>query len=127
MTETTREWIAKADADYRTACRELRAEEWPNYDATCFHAQQCIEKLMKGVLIHCGVAPPKTHDLGWLDQLMRPVCPSWSCSAEDLRFLTRAAVGFRYPGEGAVREDAAEAVTICTRLREQLRTLLPLA
>ena len=30
------EWLVKADADYVTANRELRARKMPNYDATCF-------------------------------------------------------------------------------------------
>jgi HEPN domain-containing protein len=41
------EWLVKADADYVTANRELRARKMPNYDAACFHAQQCVEKLLK--------------------------------------------------------------------------------
>lgn len=43
---------------------------------------------------------------------------------DDLRFLTRASVGFRYPGESADREDATEAFEICTRLREDLLKLI---
>ncbi len=127
MNETSREWVGKAEADFRTARRELDAKEWPNYDATCFHAQQCIEKLMKAVLIQRGVKPPKTHDLSYLDQLIRSTYPTWACSAEDLRFLTRAAVGFRYPGEGAIREDAEEAVSICMNLHDLLLALLQTA
>ena len=48
MNDTVKEWIQKAEKDYATATRELAALEQPNYDAVCFHAQQCIEKLMKG-------------------------------------------------------------------------------
>jgi HEPN domain-containing protein len=47
MNGTVKEWIAKAEGDYATAARELRAIESPNYDAACFHAEQCAEKLMK--------------------------------------------------------------------------------
>ena len=52
MNATVREWITKAEADYWTASRELQVSERPNYDAVCFHAQQCIEKLTKEVLFH---------------------------------------------------------------------------
>jgi HEPN domain-containing protein len=38
------EWLGKADGDYHTAERELRACKHPNYDSACFHAQQCAEK-----------------------------------------------------------------------------------
>jgi HEPN domain-containing protein len=51
MNDTTREWFTKAEADCRTAERELAALEAPNFDAVCFHAQQCVEKTMKGILL----------------------------------------------------------------------------
>lgn len=73
MNDTVNEWISKAEGDYATARRELRAAESPNFDAVCFHAQQCIEKLMKALLIRLGVVPPKTHDLVILDRLLTPV------------------------------------------------------
>lgn len=124
MNDTVKEWIDKAERDLATARRELAAVEQPNYDAVCFHAQQCIEKLMKALLIHLGVIPTKTHDLSFLDQLLTPICPKWSWIPDDLRFLSRAAVAFRYPGESAEREEAKQAVDIATRMREKLLLLL---
>lgn len=123
MNATVREWVEKAEKDFATARRELQAVEDPNYDAVCFHAQQCIEKLMKGLLIHLGVVPTKIHDLAYLEQLLAPVCPQWSWPVEELRFLTRAAVAFRYPGESADQEEATQALGIATRLREKLLSL----
>jgi HEPN domain-containing protein len=85
---------------------------------------QCIEKLMKGLLIHMSVIPTKTHDLAYLNQFLAPVCSEWSWPLEDLRFLTRAAVAFRYPGEAADQEDAQKALHIAAGLREKLLGLL---
>jgi HEPN domain-containing protein len=124
MNGTVKEWLHKAEKDYATAKRELAALEEPNYDAVCFHAQQCIEKLMKGLLIHRGILPTKTHDLAYLSQLLSPVCPEWSWPIEDLRFLTRAAVAFRYPGESADCEEAALSLEIATNLKENLLSLI---
>ena len=124
MKGTAKEWTAKAEADYSTATRELKAPESPNFDAVCFHAQQCVEKLMKALLIHLGIVPPRTHDLTELDRLLAPVCPQWSWPAQELRFLTRAAVDFRYPGESADHARGAESLDIATRLRAKLRALL---
>ena len=42
MNEIVKEWIDKAEADFATAERELAARDRENYDAVCFHAQQCI-------------------------------------------------------------------------------------
>ncbi len=63
MNEVVKEWIQKAEGDWRTANREFEVEFDPNFDAVCFHAQQCIEKLQKAVLIARNTIPPKTHDL----------------------------------------------------------------
>ena len=125
MNATVKEWVTKAEGDYATAGRELRASECPNYDAACFHAQQCIEKPMKGVLIYLGVLPPKTHDLVMLDRLLAPACRAWSWPVEELRFLTYASIAFRYPGESADQDEAVKAFDITTRMRERLRQLLP--
>lgn len=123
MNDTVKEWLDKAEKDFATSRRELAALEEPNYDAVCFHAQQAVEKLMKGLLINLEVTPTKTHDLAYLNQLLSPVCPTWNWPVEDLRFLTRAAVAFRYPGEAATREDAEQALAIASRLRDKILSL----
>ena len=43
MKPLTREWIGKAEGDLATVRREVQARKAPNYDAACFHAQQCME------------------------------------------------------------------------------------
>lgn len=40
MKPVTKDWIEKAEGDFATAQREMRARKNPNYDAACFHAQQ---------------------------------------------------------------------------------------
>lgn len=124
MNETVREWLAKADADYLTAERELAVIEGFNADAVCFHAQQCIEKLPKAILIDRGVVPSRTHDIERLHVTLGSVVSGCSWQIEDLRFLTRAAVTFRYPGESADREDATRSLEIAAALRAQLRPLI---
>ena len=101
MNDTVREWVDKAEGDYRTAGRELGAPDFPNYDAVCFHAQQCIEKSMKALLIDKGVSPQRVHDLAFLASALTGVFPEWSWPNEELRALSRSAVEFRYPGNPA--------------------------
>jgi len=50
MKPLTCEWVAKAEGDFATASREIRVRKSPNYDAVCFHAQQCAEKYIKALL-----------------------------------------------------------------------------
>jgi HEPN domain-containing protein len=87
--------IAKLRPTHSTAAREFKAKEPRNFDAVCFHAQQCVEKLMKALLIHHNIVPPRTHNFTELDRLLRPVEPQWSWPVQELRFLTRASVDFR--------------------------------
>lgn len=47
MKPLTAEWVAKAEGDLASANRELRARTHRNYDAACFHAQQCAETYLK--------------------------------------------------------------------------------
>ncbi len=42
MKKIYQEWIEKAEGDFNSANREIRARKNPNYDAACFHAQQCV-------------------------------------------------------------------------------------
>jgi HEPN domain-containing protein len=123
MNETVKEWISKAEGDFRTAGREIQVRDEPNFDAVCYHSQQCIEKLMKALLIDNRVVPPRTHDLVQLDQLLRLVANTWAWPVEELRFLTRAAVEFRYPGESADKDEADEAFELCARMRMTLLAL----
>ncbi len=123
MNEVVREWIDKAAGDYLTATREVQADP-PNYAAACFHAQQCIEKLLKAVVIAKGEIPPKTHDLTILSSLLSSLEPEWHWAVEQLRLLSRSAVIFRYPGESADREEAEAALGVAKAMRERLLSLL---
>ncbi|MFQ5589292.1 MAG: HEPN domain-containing protein [Nitrospiria bacterium] len=40
----------KDKVNFVSALREYRARKLPNFDAAGFHAQQCIEKYLKGLL-----------------------------------------------------------------------------
>jgi len=63
MKPLTREWVEKAEGDFQTAQREMRARKSPNFDSATFHAQQCAEKYLKARLQEAGVNFPHTHDL----------------------------------------------------------------
>src|SRR5437773_11694114 len=125
MNEIVREWLAKSEDDWRVARREFAADPDPSFDAACFHAQQCVEKLMKAVLINNQVLAPRTHDLLSLSRLLGASDKRWSWDEAALDELNRGAVGYRYPGESAEREDAVEALDICERIRVALHHLFP--
>ena len=121
MKTATAEWVSKAGADFDTLQRECRARRRPNYDAACFHAQQCAEKYIKGRLCEAGLSPPRTHDLVLLLDSVLPFEPIWDAYRDDLGLLSGFAVAFRYPGESANVEKAKDALRRCRRFREQAR------
>lgn len=124
MNGTVREWIAKAEGDFDVATREHGVTDSPSHDAVCFHCQQCIEKLMKGLLIQCGRTPPKVHDLVVLHELLDSACAGWAWDVDELRFLSRSAVHARYPGETADAPRASRAHRLAQRMRTLLLSLL---
>lgn len=124
MNETVSEWLHKAEGDWQAANQLWSDRSYPNYDAVCFHAQQCIEKLMKALLIKNSVVPVYTHKLNSLHSELLRACPEWSANVEELEFLTRGATEFRYPGEDATQNDAESCLNISANLRSLALSLL---
>ncbi len=59
--------LAQRDA---AAMRALSRVTELDFSPIGFHAQQCIEKCLKGVMAKVGITYPRTHDLGELHQLL---------------------------------------------------------
>lgn len=126
MNPLTLEWVDKAEGDFTTALRELRARKSPNYDAACFHAQQCAEKYLKARLQEAVIAFSRTHNLTVLLDLLLPVEPGWDKLRTKLLALTAFSVAYRYPGASADKDTAREALNLCREVREQVRLSLGL-
>jgi HEPN domain-containing protein len=124
MTPLAAEWVAKAEGDYATARREFRARRRPNFDAACFHAQQCAEKYLKALLQQQRLAIPRTHNLEALAKPLLEAHPVLKPLAVALRTLGAYAVETRYPGRSADRALAKEAVDLCARIRRTCRKAL---
>jgi HEPN domain-containing protein len=106
--------------------RESRVRSRPNYDAVCFHAQQCAEKYLKARLVAGGLAIQKIHSLGVLLDQAIALEPQWEKFRVGLSQLSVFAVASRYPGESADRDDAADAVQACRSFRlAARRSLIP--
>ena len=124
MKPLTLEWVDKAEGDFATAGRELRARKSPNYDAACFHAQQMAEKYLKAFLQENDQPVPKTHSLIDLLALVIQVDTSFYLIRPDLERLDRFAVRFRYPGETADRYEAKGAFQSALVVRQFTRPKL---
>jgi HEPN domain-containing protein len=118
-------WAERAEEDYLLALSAMRRKSPLTYDAT-FHAQQCIEKYLKALLISRQVAFPRTHDLaalGVLCQRARIILP---IDDDALELLTAYAVETRYPGAQPTLEESKEAVKLARIVRRFIKRTLSL-
>lgn len=115
-----REWIARAEEDYRAAAK-LEAADVPN--VICFHCHQCIEKYLKALLIAHGEAAPRTHDLVLLNERLEAHDAPVGGLYASLETLNPYAVLTRYPGSTASIEDARAALQAAQSLRADLKRL----
>lgn len=126
MKPLTSEWVAKAENDYASACREYRARKHPNHDLTCFLSQQCAEKYLKARLQEAGADVEKTHNLVHLLDRCLAWEPLWEAHRSALALLGNYAIAFRYPGENADKATAKEALLLARRIRSAARAALGL-
>ncbi len=126
MNPLTLEWVEKAEGDFATAQREIRARKKPNFDAVCFHAQQTAEKYLKACLQEAGKEIPRIHNLVELVSLCLEVDATFTVLEIELRGLDGYAVSTRYPGQTASKEEAQSAVKTTKNIRKFLRLKLGL-
>ena len=123
MKRVTREWVDKAEADFRGA-RTLARSRPPLHDLVCFHCQQCAEKYLKALLEELGIAVAKTHDLEQLLSVLLPYHPTLRSIKRGLDSLTDFAVDTRYPRVRASKRQAASALRRAEHVRTAARALL---
>ncbi|MBI4603409.1 MAG: HEPN domain-containing protein [Planctomycetes bacterium] len=119
-----RGWFRKADSDLADARRTVSSEG--PFDTACFHAQQAVEKLLKGLLAYLEQPIPKSHDVEELQRLCLHVIPAPDLARLDLTPLSDYAVPARYdldfwPDRGT----AAEALSLALQVRDTVLSSVP--
>ena len=111
-------WFKKAESDFKTIENNLRSDDPPT-DAICFHAQQAIEKYMKGSLIYFGESITKTHDLVNLLTLLVRYIPKLNELEEILDEISHYGVEVRYPDVfyDPTMEEAQKASHIANKVK----------
>lgn len=106
----------------------LMEEESPLLDLGCFHAQQCVEKALKGFLTAHDRHVEKTHDLLDILELCIDVEPAFGRFESECSDLTPFAVDARYPGpeEPATMEEARRLIAAADRIYQFVRDALDL-
>lgn len=94
-------WREKAENDWLAVQLICDSSPCP-YDVVCFHCQQYVEKLIKGVLTLHGVEAPHTHDLRRLVRICRLIAPKLEGLIDVADQLTFHGVESRYPDDAIV-------------------------
>ena len=93
------------------------------YGAT-FHAQQCVEKYLKALLVAQGLTFPRTHDLVALSDLCLQGGITIPVAQDALDRLAAYAVQVRYPGVEPALDEAREAIQVAQAMRRFVRKSL---
>jgi HEPN domain-containing protein len=123
-----REWIVKADHDLTVAIHILKLGKDAPPETLGFHAQQCVEKYLKAILVYRCIPFTKTHVIRDLMALVpRRYLPALDKGMQV--DLTRYASVTRYPvpGPDISLTAARKAVTAARRVRRQVRMKFPKA
>lgn len=123
MPDPVDEWVAKAEEDFAAATRLLKGRKILA-NVVCFHCQQCVEKLLKALLVKQKISFAKTHDLEHLVNTAAAAAPALLLLIGDAKLLSDYAVAFRYPGNQATNKQAREAVVAAKRCRAAVKLAL---
>ena len=121
MVDPVAEWIEKAEEDYRVALALRRLRANPAHSSTCFHAQQCVEKYLKGYLVHCKAEIEKTHNLVKILNACIELNTEFSVlREEEIEILTPYATVYRYPDDFymPIFEEAQSAINKAELVKE---------
>lgn len=127
MRKATVAWLREAQDELETAVVLL---EHAKPRGVCLHSQQCVEKLLKALLLEKGRRLPRTHDV--VDLWNTVASDGWSIDIEldDLVFLNSVYRG-RYPTEEGLLPhgepsagDAQHAVKAAKGFMRRARALL---
>ena len=118
--------LAKAEEDL-SALHVLSSRSEVSDTIWGFHAQQAVEKLLKAMLAHYGIAFPFSHRLYELADLLEDHDRPLDEEYEVLMPLTRYAVELRYSlldADSSLRLDQTLILRQVARLREEVAVLL---
>jgi len=128
MKEITKEWISLAKDDLKTVAEIIHRDELSN--VASFYSQQCVEKLMKGILEEKGIRFLKTHNFIKLYEETKKIV-SLDIEKDTLDLLNKIYIDSRYPGELGLapygkskKEDAELFYTLAEKLYDKIEAFL---
>ncbi len=123
--EFTRDWLRKAEIDFKTACHLYQSG--PDFaGGSAFHSQQTAEKYLKAFLVWHQIEFQKTHDIKALLKLAGKADQNIPQNLMDTVSLTPYGVEYRYPGDypEVTKSDAEKALSLAESVRTEVRIRL---
>ena len=122
-------WFAKAAKDLRTA-KVLVDLDDTFLEPTAYHAQQCVEKVIKGFLVFHEIKFERTHIIGELSKKAYKVNPDLKRILDPAKDFGDFVLLHRYPDatpRGELTKDVVlSAVKVAEDIYEELRKLVNL-
>ena len=115
--------MEKAGGDEKILLRLIDEDDIPD-DGLGFHAQQAVEKMVKAVLAHSGVAYERTHNIAYLLKLLDGAGISKPDGANDLPNLSPWAAELRYGRSPDAAPDRAQMRTLVEQTKAWANKLL---
>lgn len=121
-----RRWFLKAYDDLRAGDLDLSAAP-PLVEDAMFHAQQAVEKAVKGFLVWHGQTFRKIHDLREVGGAAVAIDPSFQPLLQQAVRLSPFAGVFRYPTDMGTptADEAREALALARRVYDAMFVCLP--
>jgi len=102
-----KQWFEIAADDLEVAKGCLDKYHPKKISIACYHAQQTVEKSLKGFLTFCDIEPPHTHNLTELCKICIEKDNSFSMILELCDYINPYCVVTRYPKEKEISENMA--------------------
>jgi len=117
-------WLKFADEDYALVVF-LNNQESKFFRSLCFHAQQFIEKILKGIIEGSGRVPPRIHDINALVKRVNKLGFTIPLEENEILFLSSVYIDIRYPPDVGLipegeptKEDAQMVVKAVEKIKE---------
>ena len=127
MRTATAAWLREAQDELDSA---IILRDHAKFRGACLHGQQCVEKLLKALLLERGKRPTRTHDLVELANAVAREGWSTGLEMDDAVFLNSVYRG-RYPTEAGLlphgepsAEDAGRAIAAAEGVMRRARVVL---
>ncbi|NIA02339.1 MAG: HEPN domain-containing protein [Nitrospirae bacterium] len=98
----------------------MRNESSQFRGAVCFHPQQFVEKILKGVLEGAGEIPPRTHDINALASRLAKAKILVPLTEDEILLLSSVYIDTRYPPDVGLLPNGAPTKKDTER-RDKLR------